>query len=383
MNSTNVIVSKATILILIFTLLGGGCKGDRGPGAETERGTEKKEGSNSKSGIAENKNQVFECPKGTVMRGARPPKGGETWCEKDGVRHGPYADWSYQTGRMNVETNYKDGKEHGRHTEWYSPFGYRTLECSYQDGKLSGAYSEWNTQSRKQHLTLKGDYQADLKNGEWVDFGAGSRINFIGRFEQGVPCGELRCWRENIPVSCELRWNEIVRLGASNSDVVRKSELAASYSNCKHNSRGSSCQPCKQLRGADSSPDSEQPNRPPVHKRVEMQHDGMSVDGYELELMPSHEGLETVFVYFGSLVIVDSNGKELDSTYQMAGYDPPEGSDLTVDEIIEVRYEYSGTAHEVEIWCTAQSLQADEGAVDTFRAVCHGEKGKLKCRKAD
>lgn len=97
------------------------------------------------------------CPTGTVVAGVRPPGGNEVWCEKNGVRHGPYVAW-YDTGQVKtrgvfdegleayqwlgfwengnkkVEARFRNGMQHGRMTQ-YDDTGIETSESEWRNGE--------------------------------------------------------------------------------------------------------------------------------------------------------------------------------------------------------------------------------------------------------
>ena len=62
---------------------------------------------------------VYQCPEGTKLVGAPPPKSYQQGCSKpDGTKHGKYTTW-HPNGQKGQEGEIRDGKPHGRWTVWH------------------------------------------------------------------------------------------------------------------------------------------------------------------------------------------------------------------------------------------------------------------------
>lgn len=86
------------------------------------------------------------CPPGSRKHGARPPRGLEQWCAREGsdgrVRHGWYVKW-HESGVRAVQGSYRDGERTGMWTRWH-PSGRKSAEARFRDGEQNGVMRRWN-----------------------------------------------------------------------------------------------------------------------------------------------------------------------------------------------------------------------------------------------
>jgi hypothetical protein len=87
--------------------------------------------------------EVFECPRGTLQRGAAPPDGAALWCEsKTGTRVGPWRSF-WENGKVMDDGQFLNGKHHGKWRS-YHPNGKLWRAGNYDKGVEVGVWREWD-----------------------------------------------------------------------------------------------------------------------------------------------------------------------------------------------------------------------------------------------
>ena len=65
------------------------------------------------------KGKDLKCPRGTELRGKRPPDGRKQWCARSGgAQHGPSVRY-YKSGKKMVRAQFEDGKMNGTYEAWH------------------------------------------------------------------------------------------------------------------------------------------------------------------------------------------------------------------------------------------------------------------------
>ena len=108
-----------------------------------------------------------DCPEGTVSRGAAPPHGTVQFCERDGVRSGPFVEWhtSASPARKKREGHYKHGKLDGKWVSFF-PDGTLEREDTYVDGVLEGRSVEYHPSGAKKE---EGMLERGTRVGTWIE----------------------------------------------------------------------------------------------------------------------------------------------------------------------------------------------------------------------
>jgi hypothetical protein len=111
----------------------------------------------------------FVCPAGDLRKGAAPPSGEETWCEKivngEPVKDGPFVLFGENGGKI-IEGGYRDGLQEGDWTMWYAN-GQRSAIDHYHDGLQDGLHISWYANGQK---AIEGEYRAGKREGVWTSW---------------------------------------------------------------------------------------------------------------------------------------------------------------------------------------------------------------------
>lgn len=137
-----------------------------------------------KSMSAGNSNSAPPCPPGTIAKGAPPPKGSETWCEKtvDGkpIKEGPFVVWR-SSGMKMIQGSYLDGKQNGDWTMWYDN-GVKKSVSHYENGVEQGKHTSWYKNGR---IDAMGQYKDGEKNGKWKRWDPSGFRNWTETYKDG------------------------------------------------------------------------------------------------------------------------------------------------------------------------------------------------------
>jgi len=129
---------------------------------------------------------VLGCPENTreVVRAL------EQWCERDGVRQGPWRGW-HSPVLVRGEGRYEDGRRYGLWTEWYDN-GSRKSSGSYGGAGLrQGAWSWWFADGVPSAV---GSYEGGDAHGAWTHwYPTGARAS-AGTYLHGENDGDWSFW---------------------------------------------------------------------------------------------------------------------------------------------------------------------------------------------
>jgi len=108
----------------------------------------------------------------------------------------PYSGWvkeMYDSGQVQVLTQYKDGKEHGLVTEWH-PNGQKKFQSVAKDGKAQGSYTEWHENGNK---SSEGTYKDGKPDGLLTFWHENGQKKGEGTFKDGKIDGLFTEWHPN------------------------------------------------------------------------------------------------------------------------------------------------------------------------------------------
>lgn len=146
-----------------------------------------------------------DCPEGTSLKGAAPPDGTEQWCEKDGIKEGPYTSWHddgkksehgqyvkgmkdgrwtawYDTGQVEWEAEYKQDEKHGAWSRFYRN-GVQASDGRYVDGKMEGRWISWFNNGKKSE---EGQMKGGKNHGKWKYYNKLGRLKRTERYDRGA-----------------------------------------------------------------------------------------------------------------------------------------------------------------------------------------------------
>jgi len=151
----------------------------------------------------------FACPAGAELRGASPPDGFETWCERPGEsaekrREGPSRTW-YDDGGLAREVGFAEGKLHGPFLEWHRN-GRPARAGAYERGARAGTWTLWLESGRKEEEC---GYAAGERHGPFATWWPSGRRKVEGRYCHGLQCGRWTSWDEGGHELGSVRYEEI------------------------------------------------------------------------------------------------------------------------------------------------------------------------------
>jgi len=88
-----------------------------------------------------------DCPRDSERRGDVPPRGFKEWCERDGIKHGWYAEF-YEDGRPKASGEFREGLRTGVWTRWYEN-GVKRVQAEFENGLQHGRLISWNERGQK------------------------------------------------------------------------------------------------------------------------------------------------------------------------------------------------------------------------------------------
>lgn len=99
----------------------------------------------------------LKCPKGTELRGNRPPFGNREYCGMPGpvpggiMNHGPWRFW-WPSGKRQQEGYYDKGAKHGKFTQWANG-GEKIVEGRYEQNRKVGKWKRWSRSGKIRETT--------------------------------------------------------------------------------------------------------------------------------------------------------------------------------------------------------------------------------------
>lgn len=151
----------------------------------------------------------FSCPAGTELRGAAPPDGFETWCEKPGEpaerrREGPSRTW-YDDGGLAKVAGFEEGKLHGPLVEWHRN-GKPARAGALEHGARVGTWTLWFESGRKEEEC---GYAGGQRHGSFATWWPNGKRKTEGRYCRGLQCGPWTNWDEDGRELGNVRYEEI------------------------------------------------------------------------------------------------------------------------------------------------------------------------------
>ncbi len=146
---------------------------------------------------------VFICPQGTRVVAENTEEFDtqwrEQWCEdKAGKRQGPYHKFRAD-GRLAQTRTYVNGVLHGPGSS-YEEDGHLADEGRYEKGVRVGLWRAYMYGKPQ----FNGEFKDDVQHGFFEQFAGNGVRQALGRFEDGEPCGDYRCWdwKTGDPTKC-------------------------------------------------------------------------------------------------------------------------------------------------------------------------------------
>jgi hypothetical protein len=142
---------------------------------------------------------MLQCPIGTTLESGNSAKGNESWCDKDGVMHGPYVRY-YPDGARAVKGAYDNNLPDGDWIWWHDN-QQEASKGKYVRGKQTGPWTWWHANGNRAE---EGDFLQGRKAGQWVSwFDSGSKKD-EGMYHNGIKDGLWTYYDNSVE-------NEIVR----------------------------------------------------------------------------------------------------------------------------------------------------------------------------
>ena len=151
----------------------------------------------------------FSCPAGTELRGAAPPDGFETWCEKPGEpaerrREGPSRTW-YDDGGLAKVAGFEEGKLHGPFVEWHRN-GKPARAGALEHGARVGTWTLWFESGLKEEEC---GYAGGERHGPFATWWPNGKRKTEGRYCHGLQCGPWTNWDDDGRELGKVRYEEI------------------------------------------------------------------------------------------------------------------------------------------------------------------------------
>lgn len=189
-------------------------------------------------------------PHGAQVVGAPPPEGRAVWCEKAGLRDGPFTEWWpdgealrrqglfvegeqvgpwllwHPNGKKRRMGSFRAGLESGRFVSWFDN-GRTESEGSYIDGRRDGLWTWYREDRRRKHR--EATYAEGHPHGAWHEWHPNGQIALTRHYVHGALHGPYRTWAAdgNPEVSGayyeglkHLRWTHYDARGAEVDEVL-------------------------------------------------------------------------------------------------------------------------------------------------------------------
>lgn len=114
------------------------------------------------------------------------------WCEKGGLKEGPYVEF-HASGAVRTRAEFKKGLKNGRFVRFHEN-GKKESEGFFKDDLQHGDWTRWHESGQKRD---EGKWKNDRPNGIWRAWNPGGTPAFEGRFDQGAREGEWTFWHES------------------------------------------------------------------------------------------------------------------------------------------------------------------------------------------
>ncbi len=135
---------------------------------------------------------------------------------KDGLKHGPFEEWSiygyktltgsfvngekdgewmfaFYSGKTDKISNYKNGKLHGPYKNFYED-GKLYAEGQYQEGKKSGQWTWYTSEGTRD---MQGTFVDDLQDGNWTYWFATGEVSYTAHYTQDKKSGQWNYYYKN------------------------------------------------------------------------------------------------------------------------------------------------------------------------------------------
>ncbi len=134
---------------------------------------------------------TLECPSGTELKGALPPKAFTRGCEKsDGTKQGPYEIYDKKTKLLVERGQFKEGSRDGSFEKFY-PSGKKMEQGEFSSDQPSGHWTRWYDNG---NVKDSGTWIEGNPHGRWRLYYDNGNLQSDGRFEKGQKVCEWKEW---------------------------------------------------------------------------------------------------------------------------------------------------------------------------------------------
>lgn len=132
------------------------------------------------------------CPEDTNLETAQTSSGGEQYCDRGGVLHGPYYAF-YPSGEQRVRGSYDDGVMNGDWIEWHEN-GQERLKGRYVRGKETGPWTWWHPNGNRSE---EGDFLQGRRAGKWTAWFESGAKKEEGMYHNGMKDGSWTYYNDD------------------------------------------------------------------------------------------------------------------------------------------------------------------------------------------